>query len=226
MFNHGVGFAYGFVSYEYGKAAHHSHLLAVKPEYRNYNLGTRLKLAQREVVLKQGIKIMSWTFDPLQSLNAYFNFNKLGVISNQYFVNFYGDGAASFLHQNSTDRLWVTWNLASRRVVERLNKTNSTVDFEKIEKIIKCNKKNIAQVVNFDKVLPKIAIEIPSNINELQTQNLELAVQWREVTRRVFIEAIEAGYIIKDFYRRQTDEQNYGIYVLSREKGFFEYEKE
>ena len=136
-----VGFAYGFVSYEYGKAAHHSHMVAVKPEYRNYSLGAKLKLAQREVVLTQGIKMMSWTFDPLQSLNAYFNFNKLGVISNQYFVNFYGADAASFLHQNSTDRLWVTWNLASRRVVERLNKTNSTVDFEKIEKIIKCDEK-------------------------------------------------------------------------------------
>src|SRR5215212_7077024 len=62
-----VGFAYGFVSYEHGQAAHHSHMLAVKPAYRNFNLGYRLKLAQRERVLAQGLNMMSWTFDPLQS---------------------------------------------------------------------------------------------------------------------------------------------------------------
>ena len=118
-----VGFVYGFVGYEHGRAAHHSHMLAVRPAYRNFDLGRRLKLAQRERVLAQGIDLMTWTFDPLQSLNAYFNFNKLGVVSDRYFVNFYGEDAASFLHRNGTDRLWVTWLLASRRVSERIEGT-------------------------------------------------------------------------------------------------------
>src|SRR4026207_1771522 len=43
-----VGFVYGFPSYEHGKLAHHSHMLAVKAAYRNYDLGRRLKLAQRD----------------------------------------------------------------------------------------------------------------------------------------------------------------------------------
>ena len=100
-----IGFVYGFVSYEQGTVAHHSHMLAVNPAYRNFNLGYKLKLAQRERVLVQGIRVMTWTFDPLQSLNAYFNFSKLGVLSDRYFVNFYGEEAASFLHRNGTDRL-------------------------------------------------------------------------------------------------------------------------
>src|SRR5215217_3958271 len=76
-----VGFVYGFPSYERGKLAHHSHMLAVQPEYRNFDLGRRLKFAQREHVMTQGVELISWTFDPLQSLNAHFNFNKLGVIA-------------------------------------------------------------------------------------------------------------------------------------------------
>src|SRR5215217_280770 len=68
-----VGFVYGFPSYERGKLAHHSHMLAVKPEYRNFDLGRRLKFAQREHVMTQGVELISWTFDPLQSLNAHFN---------------------------------------------------------------------------------------------------------------------------------------------------------
>lgn len=221
-----VGFVYGFVSYEHGRAAHHSHMLAVKSEYRNYNLGARLKLAQREIVLKQGLKVMSWTFDPLQSLNAYFNFNKLGVISNQYFVDFYGAEAASFLHQNSTDRFWVTWNLASRRVVERLNKTNSSSDLANVKTIIRCGENDIPQIAEFDNDLPEFAVEIPADINDLQEQNIKLAVEWREATRKVFTEAIKSGYIIRDFYRGQRQEQKYGVYLLSREKGFFDYEEE
>src|SRR5438270_12995777 len=40
-----VGFVYGFVSYEDDKMAHHSHMLAVKPAYRSFNLGHNLKRA-------------------------------------------------------------------------------------------------------------------------------------------------------------------------------------
>ncbi len=68
-----VGFAYGFPGYEDGQPMIHSHMLAVKPEYRNLDLGYKLKLAQREQALARGITRMTWTFDPLQSLNAHFN---------------------------------------------------------------------------------------------------------------------------------------------------------
>src|SRR5437870_13253282 len=115
-----VGFVYGFPAYENGQVTHHSHMLAVRPAYRNSNLGYQLKLAQRERVLAQGINRITWTFDPLQSLNAYFNFKKLGVVADAYKINFYGEATSSFLHQIGTDRLWVTWQLYSQRVNERL----------------------------------------------------------------------------------------------------------
>src|SRR5581483_3207528 len=62
-----VGFAFGFPSLENGQVGIHSHMAAVLPQYRNFSLGYRLKLAQRERALKMGITEMSWTFDPLQS---------------------------------------------------------------------------------------------------------------------------------------------------------------
>src|SRR5689334_9812140 len=110
-----VGFVYGFPSFERGQLAHHSHMLAVKPAYRNFDLGRRLKFAQRDHVMAQGIELISWTFDPLQSLNAHFNFNKLGVIADRYLPDFYGQEAASFLHQTGTDRLWVSWFVSGER---------------------------------------------------------------------------------------------------------------
>ena len=185
-----VGFVYGFVAQEDGEIAHHSHMLAVKRAYRNFNLGYKLKLAQRDAVLAQGINVISWTFDPLQSLNAHFNFTKLGVISNRYVINFYGEEAASFLHQTGTDRFWVKWLLKSDRVVQRLNLTKPTLENPS----------------------DKLLVEIPGDINALQQQSPELAFEWRQRTRREFTDAIDAGYTVVDFYRESTK----GIYVLGR----------
>jgi predicted GNAT superfamily acetyltransferase len=215
-----VGFAYGFPGYEHGRATHHSHMLAVKPAYRNFDLGLKLKLAQRERVLAQGIETMTWTFDPLQSLNAYFNFSKLGVISDRYFINFYGETTASFLHGNGTDRLWVTWNLASRRVAERLDKTVSMPDFATIKPLVEIGEDNAPRHCELNKDLSPelIAIEIPANINALERQDRELAVEWREATRRAFTESIAAGYVVENFYRLTRGERELGTYLLSRGK--------
>lgn len=185
-----VGFVYGFVAEEDGEMAHHSHMLAVKYAYRNFNLGYKLKLAQREEVLAQGINLITWTFDPLQSLNAYFNFAKLGVISDRYVINFYGEEAASFLHQTGTDRFWVKWLLTSDRVVERLNTAKPVLENPS----------------------DKLLIEIPDNINALVNESPEAAYEWRLRTRRAFTEAIEAGYVVRDFYR----DKNRGVYILGK----------
>ena len=185
-----VGFVYGFVAQEDGEIAHHSHMLAVKRAYRNFNLGYKLKLAQREAVLAQGINLITWTFDPLQSLNAYFNFAKLGVIADRYVVNFYGAEAASFLHQTGTDRFWVKWMLNSERVVQRLSATKPVLEDP----------------------ADKIVVEIPGNINEVQQENPEAACHWREQTRKAFTEALDEGYVVRDFYR----EADKGVYILGK----------
>ena len=215
-----IGFVYGFVSYEYGSVGHHSHMLAVKPAYRNFNLGYKLKLAQRERVLVQGIRVMTWTFDPLQSLNAYFNFNKLGVLSDRYFVNFYGEEAASFLHRNGTDRLWVNWLLTSGRVNERLQGTVSELELENVTPLVQFgiddspHRSDLSEALSHEQVF----IEIPPDINALERRSDELANEWRESTRWAFTQAVAAGYLVTDFYRQNRGERRPGTYLLSRSK--------
>lgn len=216
-----VGFVYGFVSLEDGQLSHHSHMLAVKPGYRGSSIGHRLKLAQRERVLAQGITTMSWTFDPLQSVNAYLNFNKLGVICNRYFYDFYGDDAASFLHQNGTDRLWITWPLATKRVRERIEKPSIARAFENVNALVEINGTNIPHVNDPDKVLSNDSalIEIPSDINSLELEDRQLAAEWRQATRRAFTAAIDAGYTITEFERRKRGGKPVGTYLLTRQNG-------
>src|SRR5947199_8126406 len=117
-----AGFAFGFLGVEQGHLMLHSHMLAVREPYRDLDVGHKLKLAQRDRALAMRIQEITWTFDPLQSKNAHLNFNKLRVVSSSYKVDFYGPETSSVLHRNSTDRLWVRWPLASRRVQDRLQR--------------------------------------------------------------------------------------------------------
>ena len=68
----------------------HSHMLAVRDSYRNRGVGMKLKLAQRRDALDRGIRLIEWTFDPLEIKNAYLNIRKLGAIVRRYEVDFYG----------------------------------------------------------------------------------------------------------------------------------------
>jgi predicted GNAT superfamily acetyltransferase len=221
-----IGFAYSFIGLEDERMVHHSHMLAVRPAYRNFNLGYKLKLAQRERALAQEITRMTWTFDPLQSLNAHFNFAKLGVVSDAYKINFYGETTSSFLHQigNGTDRLWVTWRLDSDRVRERLQTNDqsrvSNLALAAITYLIQVGPNNVPQRGRASEIAghKDVAIEIPADINALQRENPELAMKWREATRWAFSEAISFNYQIDDFCGASRNDQSVGVYLLSYHK--------
>jgi predicted GNAT superfamily acetyltransferase len=212
-----VGFVYGFPSFERGELAHHSHMLAVKPAYRNYDLGRRLKLAQREHVIAQGIGLISWTFDPLQSLNAHFNFGKLGVLADRYFVNFYGEDAPSFLHQTGTDRLWLSWLVSSERVKERMTGINYSAPSNLGLPLVQVEADDSSRRNDLDEGLAQdhAVLEIPSNIDALPR---ETGLRWREDTRWAFTEALKAGYFVDGFVRETRDDKRIGKYILSRKK--------
>jgi len=210
-----VGFVYGFPSLERGKLAHHSHMLAVKASYRNFDLGRRLKLAQREHVIAQGIELVSWTFDPLQSLNAYFNFSKLGVIADRYFPDFYGPDAASFLHQTGTDRLWVSWFVSSDEVKRRISGVSDDMNFD-AGPLVQVEADNSPRRNDQALVQVQASIEIPADIDSLQQQSPETASRWRQETRWAFTEAINAGYFVAAFAREKRGEMRVGKYLLRK----------
>jgi predicted GNAT superfamily acetyltransferase len=113
-----AGFAMAIPGIRHGAPYLHSHMLAVRPEFRNAGVGRRLKLAQREDALKRGIRLMEWTFDPLEIKNAFFNIEKLGAITHSYTPNFYGVSSARIQGGRPTDRLHAEWWLDAERVNE------------------------------------------------------------------------------------------------------------
>jgi predicted GNAT superfamily acetyltransferase len=225
-----VGFAYGFVGLESGRTILHSDMLAVLPAYRGRDVGFRLKLAQRERALARGLRVMTWTFDPLQSRNARLNFGKLGVLSDRYFVNFYGEQSSSFLHTTGTDRLWVSWLLDSPRVCARAaGRAPDEVSALPGESpaLVRVGRDDAPE--SFDEVEAlkggRVLVEIPGDIGALQKQNPSLAFEWRLATRRAFTSALGAGYVVEEFFRTKRDGRGAGVYVLAAGKTLEDFER-
>jgi len=221
-----VGFAFAFLGLESNSLMLHSHMLAVRQAYRDSDLGYKLKLAQRERALALRIREITWTFDPLQSKNAHLNFDKLGVVSSSYKVDFYGPETSSVLHRNSTDRLWVRWPLASRRVQDRLqrkeHRTHALEALATLVPLVRFHAGGTPERTDLSAALKRqrIAIEIPSDIGDVEQRDPALAREWRLATRWAFTEALAAGFFVAEFCRTVRGKQGPGVYIL--EKGTIE----
>jgi predicted GNAT superfamily acetyltransferase len=112
-----VGYTLALVGFAEGTVFLHSHMTGVHRDYRDRGVGRALKLFQREEALGRGIRLIVWTFDPLETRNAYFNLNRLGAISRKYLPNLYGLTTSPLHLELPTDRLWAEWQLDSGRVV-------------------------------------------------------------------------------------------------------------
>jgi predicted GNAT superfamily acetyltransferase len=99
----------------------HSHMLAVSPRFRNGGIGRHLKLYQRREALSRGVRLMEWTFDPLEIKNAFLNIHRLGVIVRSYTPDFYGVSSSRLQAGLPTDRLHAEWWMESERVQAILN---------------------------------------------------------------------------------------------------------
>ena len=217
-----VGFAFGIFGREHGQTTIHSHMLAVLERYRQHDLGLKLKHAQRERALGLGIREMTWTYDPLQSRNAHFNFAKLGIVSDAYKVDFYGPETSSVLHRNGTDRLWVRWLLDSRRAGDRIAGKDTraeTLDaLRHLAPLVSFNGDGRPARADLAESLgrQRVSIEIPGEILEVERSDMGLAREWRAATRWAFTEAIGAGFYVAEFCRSIRGQQGPGAYLLER----------
>jgi predicted GNAT superfamily acetyltransferase len=114
-----VGFCYAFPAYAGGRGWLHSHQTGLREEHRNKGAGEVLKWLQRTVARAGGHDRITWTFDPLQARNAYFNLAKLGVVVDDYKVDYYGKIVDRQNPGIASDRLWVEWRLDDAVVLRR-----------------------------------------------------------------------------------------------------------
>ena len=170
---------------------YYSQMLAVLPEYRDAGIGMKLKLAQREHALRTGLPLITWTFDPLQSRNAYLNIVKLGVVIRKYFVNYYGHGSTSVLHKGlDTDRLFPEWWVGSEHVANAL-----------------------AGVRRTD--APAAVVEVPRDIEAIKARDMDEARDWQLRIRGAFLQYLSEGLYCAGF---AADPQGHSRYLFFKDE--------
>ncbi|MCA9940770.1 MAG: hypothetical protein KC418_19165 [Anaerolineales bacterium] len=202
----------------------YSVIMGIHPDYQHAGIGYDLKLAQREFALRIGIRLITWTYDPLESRNGWLNIGKLGCVCDSYLRDFHGQmsGINAGL---PTDRFevswWVTGNRAKSRTGDRVNKYGEKRRRHPLELDAILGggafliNEAIFNAAGFatppTEILPAttriLLVEIPSNFQAIKKTDFPLAQQWRQHTRILFEMLFAQGYVVTDFARKQEPDQ-------------------
>lgn len=232
-----IGFAAGFAGLSFtpdgARPKHCSHELAVHPEWRGRRLGFALKRAQWQMVRRQGLDLITWTYDPLLSQNAFLNIARLGAVCRIYRRNIYGDMRDGLNAGVASDRFQVDWWVNTQRVQHRLSKqARPPVDLDHIlaagaavinptqaagpgDRLASFRQPGETRMSGTSGSPEAIVlVEIPADFHAIRTTDSALARAWREHSRGIFEEMFHQGYWVTDFVHQPEPEPR-SFYVLS-----------
>lgn len=188
-----IGFSYAFAGFKNGQIYLCSHMLGIDEGYRSKGIGGSLKNKQQEIAIQKGYREIRWTYDPLETRNAYLNLTKLKGICSVYKENAYGEMKDDLNKGLPSDRFEVHWHISSEHV--------TAVKAENYNNAVSLNKVNIRNGIPACAVLynEKLTAEVysftvPKDFQHVKAYNPELAVEWRLITRNIFQKLFSAGY--------------------------------
>lgn len=213
----GVGILLGFPGLKGGTTVHCSHLLGVLPDWRSRDVGYAMKRRQRELVLDQGLDLVLWTYDPLETRNARLNIGRLGAIAHQYTPNLYGimrDGLNAGLE---TDRLTVEWHIRHPLVAGRLARAHIPPPAPLLAAGTALPiQVGMSTYPGFERPFPvvrdlhlgldahQMLVEAPAEFQALKRADPEAARTWRTALRAVLQDIFARGYAAVDLLTEHT----------------------
>jgi predicted GNAT superfamily acetyltransferase len=218
-----VGAVFGFPGFyetpDGPRLKHHSHILAVHPDWRSRGVGFALKRAQWQMVRHQGIDRITWTYDPLLSRNAHLNIARLGTVCNTYIRSEYGEMRDGLNAGLPSDRFQVDWWVLTKRVERRLSRRArldlTLAHYRTADALILEAHQNL-NLARPPEQIPSLTgalllVEIPDDFLALKDVDMTLARDWRFYGREIFETSFAAGYLVTDF----VHETGHSFYVLT-----------
>ena len=206
-----------------------SHMTGVLSGYRDQRIGYRLKLAQRDWALAQGLDLVTWTYDPLESRNGYLNIHLLGCTCQTYLRDYYGEMTDLMNEGIISDRFQVEWWIKDAHVHKRISEESERKETEKtIDQFVKEGIRllNPAKWKPGSVPLPgeplgepsgpRVLVEIPTDFQAIRKESLESAVAWRFQTRTIFESLFASEYQVADFIYQREDTPR-GFYLLEKQ---------
>jgi len=216
-----VGFAYAFPALRGGAPHLHSDMVAVRPEHQKRGVGAKLKWAQRADALEAGVTLITWTYDPMQALNANLNLRRLGAVGAEFLQDFYGVTTSALHHGLPTDRLLVRWELNAPRVRQRaaegeLPRSVPAPVLPRINEVKWQAGWPVSSDPRLDLEAPELLLEVPPEWNVLCQAAPRVAAVWQDKVRRAFQAYLGRGYVAADFAPADEGGRRRPLYVLKK----------
>jgi chorismate synthase len=198
-----LGFCYAFAALRGGEGHLHSDMLAVSPPARGLGVGLRLKWAQREEALRRGLRLVTWTFDPMRARNARLNLHHLGAFARELLADFYGATSSALHHGLATDRLLVRWELDHPRVARcAAAQACGPSELPAVPALTEVEWRRGLPVPSrprLDLEGPELLLEIPPDWDAVCAAGKGLAQEWQEAVRSAFQSSFACGYSAAGF---------------------------
>ncbi|WP_299737170.1 GNAT family N-acetyltransferase [uncultured Rossellomorea sp.] len=208
-----IGFQYSFPGFDGKKVYLVSHSLGIHSDFRKFGIGEMLKRAQKNTAAEMGYDVITWTYDPLETVNGNLNLHKLGAVVRTYIPNIYGEMSDQLNAGIATDRFLVEWRV-------RQSKSNSVagndLHFASAIDLKECELGWLVDKVNLSLSPNHISVSVPGHFQEIKRADLSLAMDWRKKTRDVFSHYLNHGWIVTDLVK---DKEHHGQYLYLMEKG-------
>jgi len=220
-----IGCVFGFIGASDSdamKLKHTSHQMGVLPGWQSCGVGYALKVAQREAVLKQGLRLITWTYDPLESKNARLNIAKLGAVCNTYIRNQYGELRDDLNLGLATDRFQVDWWIASQHVEQQLIRQPASLADYLDEGVAILNSviwtdRDLSVCLEPIGPLPpdRFLVEFPADFQAIKRTDNALAIAWRLHLRSICETAFANGFTVVD-YVHEPGSHSRSFYLLQK----------
>lgn len=205
-----VGFNYSFPGFLNGAIFLCSHNMGIHPEHRGKGIGSMLKAAQKEKAREMGYELITWTFDPLETRNAYLNLSKLRAVCNTYIENCYGEINDGLNNGLPTDRFKVEWWINSEylQTQHEMETASAIIPWE-------MTKNDLPKLGDFDSIPDdqRILVPVPAYFQVLKKTDPKLALNWRIKTREIFQTLFSEGYIVIALEKGDNEPVHYYVLV-------------
>ncbi|WP_251028950.1 GNAT family N-acetyltransferase [Bacillus sp. ISL-18] len=217
-----IGFQYSFPGFNGQSVYLCSHILGTDELFRNKGIGEKLKLAQRDEALKLGYSLITWTYDPLESINGYLNIAKLGGMVSTYLPNCYGEMEDLLNSGLPSDRFLVEWHIDDEKSADTFGNAFDQ-DFVLANSLVQWN--------GNDKGLPVVLpfrnedlhnhevqfVPVPKNYRTIRETDIELASDWRMRTRDAFSGLFAQGWQVSGFKKISNPGIPVNFYILTKQ---------
>ena len=220
-----LGFISALLARRPGELIHWSFQMAVCKRHRDRGLGFRMKLAHRRLALKNGIRSICWSYDPLQSRNAALNIRRLRALPEEYAEDYYGHFPSLIERGVPSDRFLVRWKIASPAVERHLRKGTSggSETLFASSQVVNVTERLTNGFLTNRKVrlgleARRLLVEIPCDTDRMRQKDLPLALDWRRVTRKLFPYYLRRGYRVTDFLEQGPPSHARYFYLLEKRR--------